>query len=112
MTSKLFEVRDRATAMIVLAVKLDSVRQEEMRLLRAAGYGDGSDEYVVVVSLRGGVSEAQDDPFRWANQRTMGEAHREIREHFDALPTGAVIDVRVRYGEQAEPALTDFGGVR
>lgn len=100
MTIKLFEVRDRATFIPVLAVQLDDKTTDaEEYLLHRAGYGRRyTRDYVFLTNLEDGKSTY--DPFKW-DGRTMIEAHRYIRQNFDTLESGDVIDVEFILGESA-----------
>lgn len=109
MTVKLFEIRDRATFIAVMAVHLHTDDVKEYRLLRKAGYADSqisgrldADEPYIVLCKLDGV-EANYDPFCWPNQRTMGTAHRHIIEEWFRLQSGDVIDVEFILGESAVP---------
>lgn len=102
MITKLFQVRDRATNMSVMAVKLgDEESSYENHILAHAGYGLDPKErsegnYVILVDLNGGRIAACGDPFSWefiSPGRTLREAHLYLLTHFDELQSGDVIDV-------------------
>jgi hypothetical protein len=93
METKTFEIRDRATFIPCLAIKM--VSQGNMRdryLLRRAGYEDrdGGRPLIFLINLNDNTGRYS--PLDW-NNRTMLEAHRFIETHFDDLPTGDVVDV-------------------
>lgn len=98
MQTKLFEVRDRATFIPVMATMMIPTDNRERYLLRRAGYGF---EYpLVVVTMLNRVEETHYGPFRWDDgTRTMREAHKYIEGHFDELKSGEVIDVEYILGE-------------
>jgi hypothetical protein len=130
---KLFEVRDRATAIPVCAIRL-MVRDAAYRhgvnpahdsqfrvdddaeeyLLRRAGYGDairnkfiaeyGLPPYIYLVRLGGGNSTY--DPYDWGN-RTMAYAHQHMIDHWDDLVSGQVIDVEFILGDTKEPKVSE-----
>lgn len=95
--TKLFEIRDSATFIPVLAAALISDVGEEAYLLGRAGYhvygGTGA---VMITRLENCL--AANDPHEWGN-RTMQTAHQYIEDHFNELCTGAVIDVQFILGE-------------
>lgn len=97
--SKLFEVRDDATCISVLATKMISNNIQEKYLLRRVGYAD---QPVCILLTNLSYYKSAYDPFDWGN-RTMHEAHKYILEHFDNLETGAVIDVEFILGETDKP---------
>lgn len=125
MPVKLFEVRDRATFMPVMAVKLFSAgpssessydpynRERERWLLRRAGYGytqisgmeTGMDPYIILVTLDG--VRANYDPFSWGPARTLGAVHQYIIEHWDELKSGDLLDVEFILHEKPEPKVTE-----
>lgn len=93
MTVKLFEIRDRATFISTMAIKLSPQNEAERYLLLREGFGNTANDhekYVLLTRLVGEVINY--DPYEWPN-RTMYEAHKYIKEHFDELENGAVIDV-------------------
>lgn len=105
MKFKILEVRDEATHVPVMAIKMlaeDAVQSWYVH--ERCGYpGDGS--AIVVMELNRQVAHV--DPYDWPNRRTMGHAHHWIYEHFDELVDGQVVDVRVILGEAAEPVKSD-----
>ena len=108
MQNKLFEVRDRATFIPVMAVHIDgNCTDQEDWLLRRSGYGNGEGrDYVYLIDLQTG--EGQYDPYEWGYcPRTLHEAHRYIIAHFDELQTGDVVDVEYILGESATKKTTE-----
>lgn len=108
MQNKLFELRDRATFIPVMAIHIDgNCTDQENWLLWRSGYGNGEDRnYVYLINLQTG--EGQYDPYKWGYcSRTMRESHRYIEEHFDKLQTGDVIDVEYILGESATKKTTE-----
>lgn len=108
MTSKTFEVRDRATFIAVVALRLDPADERDRYILARGGYGRTAEqqrEYVIMMRLD--TFAAQYDPFQWSNQRTLGEAHRHILGHFEELKNGSVIDVEYVLGESSKPKTSE-----
>jgi hypothetical protein len=107
MKTKLFELRDRATFVPVLAVKMVSQDEAEQYLLRRSGYGP--DQSVLLTGLDGGLDKSTCDPFDWPN-RTRHEAHKYIANNFDSLESGQVIDVEFILGETTQPKTSERAG--
>ena len=106
MTAKLFEIRDEGTLIPVLAVKLKPGDEAERWLLAWSGYGvtaEGQSEYVLLAEINAGYGKATSDNFKWGDRRTMLRAHAYIKEHFDDLESGAVVDVEFILGESDKP---------
>lgn len=127
--TKLFEIRDRATFIPVIATRLlvrtrahwhgvDPQRdsqfnvddESEQYLLRRAGYGEQITDrselpYIFVARLAGGAP-ATYDPYDWAN-RTMTTAHQHMIDHWDDLVSGQVIDVEHILGETEQPKVSE-----
>lgn len=112
---KMFEVRDRSTMILVLAVKLGLGDPREERMLRKCGYGPQQlalGEEVMVTRL-GGKYVATTDPHEhgsggYSCGRTMPAAHRHMINFWGSLETGAVIDVEYILGETTSPKESEF----
>lgn len=117
MEIKLLEIRDEATFIPTMAVRLTARDEAEFYLLRRAGFGkeqitpfdsvDGKDYceyYIVLWRLEGGPAEY--DPYSWGN-RTMANAHKFIIENWRTLQPGQVIDVQFILGETKEPKRSE-----
>ena len=114
MEVKLVEVRDRATFIAAIAVRLlvdPALRDDEQRvaseifLLRRAGYAleqvtmnNGQEPYVLFGYLDGAGQSLHYDPYGWAS-RTMANAHKWLIEHWDDFDSGGVLDVEFILGE-------------
>lgn len=112
MTAKLIEIRDAATTISALAVKLDGSKTDAERwLLGRAGFGTTPDEqagYVLLLNLTGSSGEWSCDPYEWrSGARTLKVAQHHINEHFDDLASGAIVDVEFLLGETAAQKTTD-----
>ena len=112
--TKMLEIRDIATYIPVLAIKMAFVRASTVEAagvdsyhLRRTGYA----EYQPLITLlRLDPVRAEYDPYSWDSGnavRTMREAHRFIQKHFDALEYGAVVDVEYILGEKPEPKKSE-----
>lgn len=114
MDVKLIELRDKATFMPMMAIKLRNRTPREFFLLRRAGYGEAEIEgpeenvqpYIIFMKLDG--VEAQYDPYSWATRgRTVPEAHRWLIEHWNDVKSGDVIDVEFIKGEKPAPTQSE-----
>lgn len=103
MLTKLFEVRDAATFIPVVAIKMTAGSDQENFLMRRAGYSIGGD-CVLLSKLDGGP--AQYDEYDWGS-RTMIKAHHYIRNNFDKLNSGEVIDVEHIMGITPKPKISE-----
>jgi len=116
MIVKALEVRDAATFIPVIAIKMvpDYVFRfdettPERYLLRRAGY-NFDDPCVVLVRMEcSGVDRnATYDPYSWGGgSRTMTVAHDYIIKNFDNLNSGDVIDVEFILGETNQPKQSE-----
>lgn len=112
MIAKTFEIRDAATFIPVLAIRLDPGNEADRYLLARAGYSRDpgqQSEYVMLCGLNGGCDLATSDPYDWPN-RTRQVAHNHIAVHFDALDSGAVIDVEFILGLRDTPKVSEAAG--
>lgn len=109
MEAKLFEVRARATLIPVIAIKLKPINSQENWLLGHEGFGlsvETQSTYVMLGRLDGAPS-----PFTYNvgdhPEEELRIAHSYIAEHFDELPSGAVIDTDYIRGRTATPVESD-----
>jgi len=94
MTTKFLEIRDRATCIPALAIKLT---RESHPIASHAGFGEvGS---ILLINLA--KPSVQYDPYAWnpMQGRTMIYAHHEIEKRWDTLVDGSVVDVEFLGGE-------------
>lgn len=101
MQTKLFEIRDRATFIPMLGIRLGSSNKEERFLLSNAGFGRmplEQNQYVLLARLdcNNGINY---DPYHWGGSRTYQTAHNYIIQHWEELESGDVIDVEYILGE-------------
>ena len=108
MQIKMLEIRDDATCIPVIAMKMQPDNGPQNRYLWRCGYPrDGHG--VVVMKMQD--QKATSDPDEWGD-RTMPPAHDYIIDNFDILNDGDVIDTRVILGERAVPVAPDIWKVR
>ena len=112
MISKLFEIRDRCTFIVVLATKLDPNSERDRYLLSRAGYGrnkEDQEKYIQLTYLSGGKGQSCCDIYDWeGGARTLPQAHLYIIEHFNELISGEVIDVEYILNETDAPKVSEF----
>ncbi len=99
MTTKLLEIRDRATFIPAMAVQVSGA---DGYLMRRAGFKSPMVYLIMLATERCAY-----DPYHWDNGRTMGFAHLYIAEHFDELKDGDVVDVEYLRGETPFPKASE-----
>lgn len=102
MITKTFEIRDITTFIPILAIKLVPGCERDRYLLDRAGYGETAErqaQYVQLCQINAGHGLSHYNPDTWRS-RTLVHAHRYIKDHFDDLESGAVIDVEYILGER------------
>lgn len=111
MIIKLVEIRDRATFIPAIAIRLTFRNERERYLLRRAGYAseqivpDSAMEPYILLSKLDGV-RAEYDPYNWGN-RTMATAHAHLIQAWDSIASGDVIDVQFILGETQTPKVSE-----
>jgi len=104
METKVLEIRDRATFIPVLAIKMRCDKPNQIYYVHLrCGYPNDGDAIVVI---RLDDQRAHADPHDWSG-RTMPVAHNHIIEHFDALDDGDVVDVEYILGETTERKVSE-----
>lgn len=104
MESKTIEIRDSATFIPALALRLSADDTDDQYLLERAGFGQPLENYILLIHLEG--MRIQYNPFNWGN-RTMQAAHQYIESNFDSLRPGEVVDVQVILGEHQTPKASE-----
>lgn len=102
METKLFEVRDRGTFIPVICTCLRPSNEADRYILGRTGFGlepNVQASYVLYASLE--EDKIHYDPVYWDN-RTRQCSHDYIRDHWDDLKSGEVIDVEFILGETDE----------
>lgn len=102
MEIKLFEVRDRITFISAIAIKLGSNNESERFLLARAGFGllnEDQEKYI----LFGRLQDLKLEYNFISDSRTMPVAHNYIRENWNDLKSGDVIDIEYVLGEVSKP---------
>lgn len=131
MEVKLIEVRDRATFIPCIAIRLAAtslderspldyvqrvgILKAELFLLRRAGYArdlvqpdeiPARGQFYILFARLEGDGYLHHDPYEWPN-RTMKIAHLHIAEHWSSIVSGQVIDVEFVLGETSEAKLSE-----
>lgn len=104
MEYKYFEVRDRSTCMIVLAIKTTRNIEQEDKFLNRLGYGKDS---IILLDLSNSM-KANHDPYKWSDSRTLKNAHLYIEDNFDYLYNFSVIDIEYILGETSSSKTSDI----
>lgn len=101
MILKVLEVRDEATCIPVVAIRMAPGNPVEAKYLWRYGFPpDGSGVILITLSDQRATSDA----YSWAggSRGTLCPAHLYIESHWDILNDGDVIDSRVIRGEAIE----------
>ena len=107
MITKTIEVRDQATFIPMLAIKLCPGNSQDRYLLSRAGYGKSAEQqgsYILLAGLHD--TRASYDPYNWGD-KTRQTAHIWLTKHFDEIESGVVVDVQFIVGETSVPKLTE-----
>ncbi len=97
---KRVEIRDRATLVPALALRVDG--DDDPLLARAGFHGM---PFVILIHFT--HMECQFDPFGWTG-RTMHEAHLWLEANWDNLKDGGVLDVEWILGETDKPKESEL----
>jgi len=102
---KAFELRDQGTFIPVLCVhaRVLHIEEPDRYLVRRGGWG-ADQEFVYMININD--SRCQYDPFKWRSEPYL-TAHLYIREHWDELQGGEVIDAEFLRGERPEPKTSE-----
>lgn len=105
---KFFEVRDHMTTipMCAVAVEVPAGPSREHAILRRAGWNHERGIYMFHLGQDG--MKVCFDPYTWGD-RTRKTVHLYIKENWDNLVDGQLLDVRVILGETTEPCETEMG---
>ena len=117
MLIKVLEIRDRATCFSAMAIKMvraayhatnrvDGVNWANVQAahLSRSGYGF---EYPSIMFCNMNGGKISYDPYSWVD-RTYHAAHKYVRDNFDTLKEGDVVDVEFILGETTQPKERDI----
>lgn len=96
---KVLEIRDRMTSIPWLAFRFAPGDPRERELLGRVGFYPAED---YVIQGRAQTCELSYDAFQAATNERTRVAAVYIRDHFEELASGAVVDVRAILGEPIE----------
>lgn len=112
MMTKAFEIRDRGTMIPVIATKIAPSNKSERSLMRKSGldpYATPDNQRVVVYRLSNTLGDCRIDPWLWPGEsRTMRIGHIYIKNYFDTLISGSVVDVEYILGETDSEKLSEM----
>ena len=103
---KYFEIRDRGTLILVLAVQYGAHSPREQKILQRAGLWGGGAYSLQLTDLVSGRTER--DAYAWTGSRTKHEAHKYIEKNWDFLNSGEVIDIEYVLGEVHTPKQSEL----
>jgi hypothetical protein len=107
MKTKIFELRDRATFIPILAIQIYPDNGLQEYLILRCGYPITIEyDYQVMITKLSGEGKASADPYFWGD-RTFAVAHNYIYENFNDLNDGDVIDVEFILGETKEKKISE-----
>jgi len=101
MENKTFEIRDSGTFIPALAIRLIPNCEKDRYLLAIAGYGrteERQGDFIILMDLEN-TTRCNFDIYEWRNSRTFHVAHKYIKENWNKLTSGDVIDVEYIIGE-------------
>jgi len=105
METKIFELRDSATFIAIVAINMNPDNEKQQFLLRRSGYAcDGVP--TVLVTRIDGSGKSYYDPYDW-NDRTFTIAHDYIIKQWNRLNDGNVVDVEYILGERKEKKVSE-----
>lgn len=124
MEVKAVEIRDRATFIPALAIRLgpihnrlwpeqdedafQEIREAERYLLSRSGYGQTPErqcEFLYIINLQTGQVSLHSDGGTWVG--TVGRAAQWLRENWEEFKSGSVVDCEFIRGETKEPKTSE-----
>jgi hypothetical protein len=96
METKIFEVRDIATRIMLVVISLATTNKRELNNLRRDGYNPSEEYYLFIWP---GFNEVSYNPDMWIKKRTRYISTSFVGTYFNRLNTGDVIDVEYLIGE-------------
>lgn len=112
MEQKLFELRDVWTMMSVMATRLGGRSPKEIWLLDRGGFGKTikRQESFVILTTLDPDCRSNYDPYEWSYGRTLRLAHAYIRDNWERLTSGDLIDVEYEEEESSVSKTSEFKG--
>lgn len=107
MEIKVLEIRDKMTFIPVICIRPVPENEGQRYLLRRDGYSGSADESCIIM-IDAQCRGCSYDPHEWDGSRTKGIAHSFIRESWDFLTDGDVIDVEYILGETTSKKISEM----
>ena len=105
MEVKCLELRDAHTFIPVICIRPVPVNEGQRYLLRRDGYS-GTTEEACIILIDAQCRGCAYDPYDW-NSRTKKVAHDFIRNNWDKLADGDVVDVEFILGEATSQKVSE-----
>lgn len=100
-TSKLIAVMDRCTRIPIIAFKLYPESAEEFVMFKTHGFGDNPEQYTFFYDIVSG--KCSYNAYGMGDSYTLTPACVHIRDHWDEVESGTVIDAEYLRGETTHP---------
>lgn len=108
MEIKLIEIRDSATFIPAIAIKMGANDSAEHYLLSRSGYGTTNEDmskYVFLARLQ--EMQFQYETFMWGDARTMPVIHEYLQKRWEDVESGQVLDVQYILMENPQPKVSE-----
>ena len=105
--TKIFAIHDVMTLVSMMVQRLVPETLQEELILSRAGYRE-IDNYFFFSTFRDEMGEFTYDVYKLENQRSFGTAARYIKQNWDELESGELIDIEYILGEIDEDQITRF----
>jgi hypothetical protein len=103
---KTLEIRDRATFIPAVAIKIECNNESERYLWSRAGFNTSAGSLIFLGRIG---DDLKFFPPMWRN-RTMATAHEYLQKSWDTVESGQVIDVEYILGETEKPKESERNG--
>lgn len=111
MIIKAIEIRDEGTCIGALAIRFSPENDAQRAIFSREGYGsDAATQAEYIGLLRAHDLTGASDPFKQSSH-TMHAAHLWVREHWDEITDGSVVDVEFISGAKPAPKASEIQGV-
>lgn len=100
-TSKFVAVMDRGTRLPLIAFKVSPDNMKECVMFQTHGFGINPHEHTFFYSINSGTCSY--DPYKMGDRYTLTPACVYIRDHWDEIESGSVVDAEHLRGETDDP---------
>lgn len=107
MIIKAIEIRDAATFIPAVAIKMEPANEAQRYLMARVGFRDGAGVVLMVLNTQKATADPYDWPSLGLGPRTMPVVHVWLEQHFDEVVDGDVIDVEFILGETSAPKASE-----